>query len=380
MYRRNSIYYIDKRLPGFGRFGPISTRTKRQQTADGIESMVTRLADKGRLDVLKLFSNGALPLADAYVAYSEGHFDALVKERDTSNNPPLRDAIESFMLVSKDPRYQSTFNWILRKAPKGARLSWLADSEDVQILLNGRLDDGCKPATVARDKAAISALLGHHLGEAQRREILHRVGVKQPNNGRLRWLSKEEIDRLRERSGDWWVVWCVLLSFGIRRREMIQLRVEDIDFDAGQVRIWGTKSESAKRVLPLGGEVVALLRGWIAANGLERSDLLFPTLGRSRGWYVWRAWRDCCEKAGIEGATVHDLRHTFAVHAVKTGTPLPELQRRLGHSRMKETWRYASYVPPARSEHATQALERMGLSGPVPTDIPTLGRKTVLAL
>ena len=96
--------------------------------------------------------------------------------------------------------------------------------------------------------------------------------------------------------------------------------------------------------------------GWIAANNLDRHDLLFPKLRRNRGWYVWRAWRDCCEKAEVHGATIHDLRHTFAVHAVKCGMPLPELQRRLGHSKMKETWRYASFVPPATSEHISAAL------------------------
>ena len=276
------------------------------------------------------------------------------------------------MLVANDSRYRSTFNWIEKKAPSGARLSWLANSEKIQELLKGRLDAGLKPATALRDRAAISALLGHHLGEATRREILHkRVKIKHADNGRLRWLAKEEIARLRKFSEDWWTVWCLLLSTGIRRGELVQQRVEDVDFEAGQLRVWGTKSEAAKRVVPLSGEIVALLRGQIAEHDLGRHDLLFPGLGRNRGWYVWRAWRDCCVHAGIEGATVHDLRHTFAVHAVKSGMPLPELQRRLGHSRMRETWRYASFVPPANSEHINLALGRMGLSARVPTDLPT---------
>ena len=37
MYRRKgkygAVWYIDKRLPAFGRFGPISTRTSRQRGA-----------------------------------------------------------------------------------------------------------------------------------------------------------------------------------------------------------------------------------------------------------------------------------------------------------------------------------------------------------
>ena len=139
--------------------------------------------------------------------------------------------------------------------------------------------------------------------------------------------------------------------------------MEDVDVEAGQVRVGGTKSRAAERTVPLEGEVVGLLRGWVASQGLGPRDPLFPGLDRHRGWYVWRAWRDCCRVAAINGATIHDLRHTYAVHSVKAGMPLTALQVRLGHSRMQETWRYASYVPD-KSEYVAATLGRMGLGGP----------------
>ena len=52
MYRRKNVWYIDKRLPGYGRFGPISTQTKRRQTADSMEAMVVSQNDKGRGDII----------------------------------------------------------------------------------------------------------------------------------------------------------------------------------------------------------------------------------------------------------------------------------------------------------------------------------------
>lgn len=179
-------------------------------------------------------------------------------------------------------------------------------------------------------------MLGHHLGEERRRQVLGPVRVKQRNNGRLRWLDsggvRQASCRLRR----------LVDSLGVAALdrdtagEALGLRVEDVDFEAGQLRVWGTKTKAAERNVPLEGEVVSLLRGWIAANELRERDALFPDLDRSRGWYVWRAWRYCCRVAGIDGATVHDLRHTYAVNAVKSGMPLTVLQRRLGHSRMQE--------------------------------------------
>lgn len=364
--RRIRTWYMDLKLPGYGRFGPFSTKTSRRETAEGIEAMIVSLNDRGRRDLLDLLTGGRMALMDAYMKQLEEGERGLEKLATevgrAADDPPLIQAVETFLAAANDPRYRSTFNWLLRKAPKDARLSWLADPHTIQALLDERLASGIRPGTVGRDKAAISAFLGHHLGEAKRREILYRrVRVKNRDNGRVRWLSREEIDRLREASGDWSILWCLLLATGIRRGEAITLRVEDLDFETGQVRVWGTKSEAAKRVVPLEGETVCLLRGWIAANDLGLHDHLFPGLERNKGFNVWRAWRQCCDVAGVREVTVHDLRHTFAVHAVKAGMPLPELQRRLGHTKVKETWRYASFVPPTTSEQFRATLDRMGL-------------------
>jgi integrase len=43
----------------------------------------------------------------------------------------------------------------------------------------------------------------------------------------------------------------------------------------------------------------------------------------------------------------HDLRHTFAVHAVQNGVPLPRLQKLLGHATPAMVMRYAMHAPEA---------------------------------
>jgi len=54
-----------------------------------------------------------------------------------------------------------------------------------------------------------------------------------------------------------------------------------------------------------------------------------------------KPWRRIRVKAGIPKVRIHDLRHTFASHAVMAGHPLPIVGRLLGHSQIQTTMRYA---------------------------------------
>ena len=80
-----------------------------------------------------------------------------------------------------------------------------------------------------------------------------------------------------------------------------------------------------------------------------------PERPRSRNLSLWRSVR---KEAGIEDVRLHDLRHTFASHAVLHGIPLPVVSRLLGHKRPSMTLRYA-HVGDRETE---AAAERIGLA------------------
>ena len=65
-----------------------------------------------------------------------------------------------------------------------------------------------------------------------------------------------------------------------------------------------------------------------------------------------RAGADLCD------VRLHDLRHTFASHAVLRGVPLPVVSRLLGHKRPSMTLRYA-HVGDKETE---AAAERIGVA------------------
>jgi len=50
-------------------------------------------------------------------------------------------------------------------------------------------------------------------------------------------------------------------------------------------------------------------------------------------------------RLGWPHTVVHDLRHTFGVHAVMAGVALPRLQKILGHKTAAITLRYAQHAP-----------------------------------
>ena len=61
-------------------------------------------------------------------------------------------------------------------------------------------------------------------------------------------------------------------------------------------------------------------------------------------------------EAGIEDVRLHDLRRTFASHAVMNGVPVPVVARLLGHADVKMTLRYAHLA----DKEIEAAAERVG--------------------
>jgi hypothetical protein len=75
----------------------------------------------------------------------------------------------------------------------------------------------------------------------------------------------------------------------------------------------------------------SVLAGHLARVAPGPDDLVFPGPSQDYGT-VRRTWRATCKLAEIAGATPHDARHTFAVHAAQAGIPIVRLQKLLGHA------------------------------------------------
>ena len=127
----------------------------------------------------------------------------------------------------------------------------------------------------------------------------------------------------------------LLLLTGCRKREILGLRWSEV---AGDTLALGD-SKTGPRTVPLNAQA----RRIIERQTRGESAFVFPSprnANRPRGPEV-PLWYSVRREAGIEDVRLHDLRHSFASHAVMNGVPVPVVSRLLGHSNVRMTLRYA---------------------------------------
>jgi len=116
-----------------------------------------------------------------------------------------------------------------------------------------------------------------------------------------------------------------------------------------------------RRTLPR--PLASVLAGHAIRYPSAPADPVFPE-GLGNYWKALKAWKATCRRAGITDCRLHDLRHTFGVHAARGGVPLARLQRLMGHASPSMTMRYMRHSP-NRDFAADAALvaESMAVSG-----------------
>jgi len=125
---------------------------------------------------------------------------------------------------------------------------------------------------------------------------------------------------------------------GMRIGEALAIRWQDINFEASRVTLPKTKAGRQVRAVPRAA--LALFDGLPRINGV---DWVFSgTRGRPVGYKHARTiFAKACERAGIEGATLHDLRRTIATGMAASGVGLTVLRDALGHRTTAMAARYA---------------------------------------
>jgi integrase len=136
----------------------------------------------------------------------------------------------------------------------------------------------------------------------------------------------------------------VLLRLGLRRGEVAGLRLDDIDWRAGELVVRGKGAREERLPLPadVGEAIVAYLRRGRPRSGRREVFL------RSRAPYepiasgtVASTVRRACRRAGIAEFGSHRLRHTAACEMVRADVPLLRIGQVLRHRSLQSTAIYA---------------------------------------
>ena len=171
--------------------------------------------------------------------------------------------------------------------------------------------------------------------------------------------------------------WCLLLTTGLRRGELLGLRWSDLDMAVGRATVRHTvtmvasqpesgtpKSVAGGRTISIDPATLSALRALRKLQAAERLLLGAAWLGDSdfvmtepdgsaiHPQVLSRRFKAQAKSAGLPIIRFHDVRHSYATAALAAGVPVKVLSQRLGHADIGVTLRIYAHVMPGDDEAA----------------------------
>jgi integrase len=141
------------------------------------------------------------------------------------------------------------------------------------------------------------------------------------------------------------------LNTACRKGELLNLRWENVDLEAGHVIITkqgkGTNKANVQRPVILNREAIDVLKRWKRQTGGQ--GRVFAVVS------IKRAWASLLKRAKIEAFRFHDLRHDTASQLVMRGVDIYSVSKILGHANVATTQRYAHLS----ADHVRAALSEL---------------------
>lgn len=208
-------------------------------------------------------------------------------------------------------------------------------------------------STISRNIASIKAFYKYLLSKGLAEEnIATSVDTPKVDRKEPMILTSSEIEKLLEQPDENElkgqrdrVMLQILYATGIRVTELISLRLEDVNLNAGYIKV---KKKNSERHIPLGNLALKGLKEYInkvrplLIKTEEEKTLFINTNGnkmtRQGYWKILKQYKD---QANIDkDITPHTIRHSFAVHMLQSGAEVKTVQELLGHTDVASTLLY----------------------------------------
>jgi integrase/recombinase XerD len=160
-----------------------------------------------------------------------------------------------------------------------------------------------------------------------------------------------------------------LYSSGLRVSELIGLRLTDVYFDVGFLKIFGKGSK--ERLVPLGGDAAKYLKIYVEQirchitpkSGQENFVFLNKRGSAYTRMTIFNIVKEAAENAGVtKSVSPHTFRHSFATHLIEGGADLRAVQEMLGHESIITTGIYThldrEYLRQIIQEHHPRAKRK----------------------
>jgi integrase/recombinase XerD len=149
----------------------------------------------------------------------------------------------------------------------------------------------------------------------------------------------------------------LMYACGLRVSEAVDLRLSDVELDAGILTCKGKGNKTRK--IPIGTSAVEWLKSYLVLRrrkeNIEIQNLFVSSLGRPiNRQIIFKFIKEYGEKAGLEDVSPHTLRHSFATHLVQNRADIRSVQQMLGHADISTTQIYTHIT----DTHLRQTYEK----------------------
>jgi integrase len=239
---------------------------------------------------------------------------------------------------------------------------------DLQDLVDGLVADGLAASTVQMTIVPLKAIFKREVSRG-RLSVNPTVGLDLPavRSTRDRIASPVEAAALLAAvPDDDRAIWATAMYAGLRRGELMALRVESIDLKAGVIHVvrgWDAKEGEIatkgknRRKVPIGSALREHLLAHLMRSGRRDGDLVFgrtPTLPFAKlADRADAAW----ESAELKRITPHECRHSFASLMIAAGVNGKALQTYMGHASIQTTFDLYGHLMPGNEDEAAGLLD-----------------------
>lgn len=212
--------------------------------------------------------------------------------------------------------------------------------------------------TINKYLMCLSAILTFAVKELELIEVnpLSKVGTLPKPDGRKRFLSLDEIEKLIsacKNHSDYLYIFVMLsLSTGGRYSEILNLKIENIDFQNNQVYFLNTKNKEDRGV-PIDISILQEVKKYIAENKIKSE--LFLNKKTNKLYYIRGYLQNIIKEIGLNDFHIHDLRHTTASYIAMNGGSLLDIAEILGHKSLVMARRYSHLT----QKHTATVLSRV---------------------
>lgn len=306
---------------------------------------------------------------------------------ETFLNRWLTDAAEPTVAPSTYQSYEEIVRLHISPELGRTRLTAL-QTKDVQQLLNKKRKGGLSPRRVQLIHATLRRALNIAVewGELPRNPAVFAKPPRVPDR-ETPAFSKEEATAFMEaiRDDRLEALYVLVLALGLRRGEALALRWDDVDLEAGELKIRHTlqrregglvrtklKTRRSRRTLSIPAFALETLRAHHKrqlekklALGAEwqGTGFVFTTEhgGPLDGSNMYRRFQGILKRVGLRKRPFHALRHSAATLMLARGIPLRVIQEILGHSQISLTANlYTGVMPALKKEAAAEMDDLLG--------------------